>query len=96
MRLSDTFICKIIHTKSRRPFYLKSCWGSFFTPTLYLKECQVKCTVFGSQDGVPNLKREACDVDLRLAVIVFGLENGWYPKRTLFSFSLYKDYKGWY
>ena len=65
-------------------------------PPLYLNKCQVKCIVFGSQDAVSTLKRQACDVDLRLAVIVFALENEWYPKRTRWSFSLHHDYKGWY
>ena len=67
-----------------------------FDPPLYLNKCQVKCIVFGSQDAVSTLKRQACDVDLRLAVIVFALENEWYPKRTRWSFSLHHDYKGWY
>jgi hypothetical protein len=58
---------------------------------LYLNKCQVKCSDFGSQDAVCTLKRKACGVDLRLAVIVFALENGWYPKRTRSSFSLHEQ-----
>jgi hypothetical protein len=60
-------------------------------PTLYLNKCQVKCSFFGSQDAVPNLELEACNVDLRLAVVMFALENGWYPKRTRSSFSLHRQ-----
>ena len=64
-------------------------------PPLYLNECQVKCCYFGSQDAVPALKFRACDVDLRLAVIVFALENGWYPKRTKLSFSSHQQGRLW-
>ena len=42
---------------------------------LYLNKCQVKCGVFGSQDAVRTLKRKACGVDLRLAVIYVRLRK---------------------